>query len=103
MATDPKTKEAVLNRMLSYDFSGDIRQLGINTRIERIAPHKVALDFPESGKRYILTISKPRPVSKRKAPIVEPLSSEDVHAKVRAIRSGGPPAKRKQRVTSEAA
>ena len=60
---DPRTKEELLNKMLSYDFSGDVRELGEGPQIERVAPHVARLVFPRSGKVYDLTVHKPRPIS----------------------------------------
>lgn len=58
---DPRTKEAVLDRMLSYDFDGDIRHLGVEpARLTRTARNRMLLTFPTSGITYELTVRRPR-------------------------------------------
>lgn len=58
---DPRTKEELLNKMLSYDFDGDIRHLGENVQIERTSPNTMTLHFPNLGKTYELMVRIPRP------------------------------------------
>lgn len=56
---DPRTKEEVLNRMLSFDFHG-IPELGEDVKIERTSPQTVELTFPKLGRTYELTVRIPR-------------------------------------------
>jgi hypothetical protein len=54
---DPRTKEELLDRMLSFDFDGDIRHLGVEqASLVRIAGNKLVLRFPHSGKEYELAV-----------------------------------------------
>lgn len=58
---DPKTKEDILNRMLSYDFDGDIRHLGEEpAQITRTGPHTLRLTFPASGRVFDVSVHRPR-------------------------------------------
>lgn len=62
---DPRSKEDFLDRILRFDFEGDIRQIGAQTAsIVRIAPHVLRMTFPESGETFDLTVHKPRSESK---------------------------------------
>lgn len=62
---DPKTKEQVLDRMLSYDFDGDIRHLGEEpAQITRTGPHTLRLTFPASGTTFDVSIHRPREFAK---------------------------------------
>ena len=56
----PRTKEELLNRLLSRDFDGDISKLGESTHLRRVAPHIIELSFPEIGKTYELSVRIPR-------------------------------------------
>lgn len=56
----PRSKEELINKLLSYDFSGDIRDLGEGTQISRVAPNIVRLMFPETGRVFDLTVHIPR-------------------------------------------
>lgn len=56
----PRTKEELINKILSYDFDGDIRHLGENTSVVRVAPHIVRLTFPDTGGVFDLTVHIPR-------------------------------------------
>lgn len=60
----PRTKEELLNKMLSYDFNGDIRTLGEGARIERTAANALTLHFPEIGRTYELVARIPRSTAK---------------------------------------
>lgn len=65
---DPRTKEELLNRMLSYDFDGDIRNLGEETaRLVRVAPNRLELQFPATGRCYELAVKLPRGSQPRQA------------------------------------
>lgn len=58
---DPRTKEELLDRMLAYDFDGDIRHLGAEpASIIRTAANKLELVFPKSGRVYELVARLPR-------------------------------------------
>jgi hypothetical protein len=58
---DPSTKEELLDRMLRYDFKGDIRELGAEeASLTRLAANRLQLRFPKSGKVYELTVHRPR-------------------------------------------
>lgn len=58
---DPKTKEQLLDRMLSFDFNGDIRHLGEETAsIVRTGANKLELTFPASGVTFELEVHRPR-------------------------------------------
>lgn len=56
----PRTKEELINKMLSFDFDGDIRHLGENVTLQRVAPHVVRLMFPDTGRVFDLTAHIPR-------------------------------------------
>lgn len=61
---DPKTKEQLLDRMMSFDFDGDIRHLGVEpASIVRVSPNTLRLTFPDSGVTYELSVHRPREFS----------------------------------------
>lgn len=61
---DPRTKEELLDRMLSFDFDGDIRHLGVETAsIVRVSPNTLRLSFPDSGVTFELEVHRPREFS----------------------------------------
>lgn len=65
---DPRTKEEFLDRMLSYDFNGDIRALGIEpATVQRLGPNALRLKFPDSGTVFDVTIHRPREFAQVKA------------------------------------
>lgn len=65
---DPRTKEELLDRMLSFDFDGDIRHLGVEpASVVRSGPNKLLLSFPNSGTTYELEVHRPREFSKAAA------------------------------------
>jgi hypothetical protein len=72
---DPRTKEELLSKFLSFDYSGNIREIGEETHVKRIAPNKVRLAFPRTGKVYDLTVHQPRNegdyAPRRKAPKIK--------------------------------
>lgn len=74
-ARSPRSKEELVNKMLSYDFDGDIRKLGEGVSIVRTRPNQVRLSFPDSGRVFDLTVHMPREeqrrVSKPKAHVRE--------------------------------
>lgn len=58
---DPRSKEELLDRMMSFDFDGDIRHLGSEpARITRLSPNRIALTFPASDRTYELSVHIPR-------------------------------------------
>jgi hypothetical protein len=63
---EPKTKEDILDRMTRIDFSGDLRQLGESVQLHRLKRHVLQLYFPKTGKKFNLTVHKPRPEGKKK-------------------------------------
>lgn len=65
---DPRTKEELLDRMLSFDFDGDIRHLGVETAsVVRSGPNRLLLSFPDSGVTFELTVHRPREFSQHVA------------------------------------
>lgn len=57
---DPQTKREVIDRMLSFDFTGDIRDIGEGkARLERVSPQSFLLTFP-SGRTYEFVVRIPR-------------------------------------------
>lgn len=63
---DPRSKEELLDRMLSYDFDGDIRHLGAQpASIVRQGPNRLLLAFPDSGKTFELEVHIPRDAERR--------------------------------------
>lgn len=93
----PQTKEDFVNRILSYDFDGDIRKMGgEGTRIERAGPQSFFVYFPELDRKYELTVSIPRSEQPGyRAPI---LRAPPVQAKP----SDPEPVKRRKRVKEDA-
>lgn len=58
---DPRTKEELLDRMLSFDFDGDIRHLGKGeASLTRLAANRMLLSFKDSGKTFELSVHIPR-------------------------------------------
>lgn len=99
---DPRTKEELLDRMLSFDFDGDIRNLGAEpASISRQSPHVLLLTFPASNTVFELSIHRPREFAKAAAVRAEPRSftSEDDEPAIvadDATASGGQPQRRRQ-------
>jgi hypothetical protein len=61
---DPRTKEELLDRMMSFDFDGDIRHLGVEAAsIVRVSPNTLRLSFPASGTVFELSVHRPREFS----------------------------------------
>lgn len=56
----PRTKEELLNKMLSYDFDGDLRKLGENVRITRASANSLLLTFPDLDRAYEVCVRIPR-------------------------------------------
>ena len=61
----PRTKEELVNKILSYDFNGDIRTLGEGVSLVRTKPHIVSLRFPDIDRAYELVVRIPREEKKR--------------------------------------
>lgn len=59
---DPKTKGDFIDRMMSRDFSGDLKDLAVNgdIRYERIRPNALKIHFGSSNQDFELVIRKPR-------------------------------------------
>lgn len=65
---DPRTKEDFLDRILRYDFDGDIRAIGSEpARIERTAANTLRLTFPATGTTYEISVHRPRDEAPRSA------------------------------------
>lgn len=63
---DPRTKEELLDRMMSFDFDGDIRNLGAEqATIVRTAPNRIELRFKD--RTYELQVRIPREEGQRPA------------------------------------
>jgi hypothetical protein len=61
MKRDPRTKEELLNRMLSFDFDGDIRHLGEEpATVQRQGPNSLLLKFPATNTVFELSVHRPR-------------------------------------------
>lgn len=74
---DPRTKEELLDRMLSFDFDGDIRHLGVEAAsVVRSGPNRLLLTFPDSGTTFELTVHRPREFAQTKVK-AEPRSFRD--------------------------
>lgn len=69
---DPRTKQELLDRMMSFDFDGDIRHLGAeDAQLKRLAPNRVELRFPASDRTFELSVRIPRTEPKSFKPTVE--------------------------------
>lgn len=58
--TGPKTKQDLVNRLTSIDFSGDLRDLGEDARVTREAKNAIKVTFPKIGREYVLSVHLPR-------------------------------------------
>jgi hypothetical protein len=56
----PRTKEELVNKITAIDFSGDLRDLGEDARVERDAKNAIKVSFPKIGREYILSVHLPR-------------------------------------------
>ncbi len=56
----PVSKAELVNRLFSFDFSGDWRNLGPSVNIERVKPNAVKLTFPDTDRAFVLSVSMPR-------------------------------------------
>jgi hypothetical protein len=56
----PQSKRELLNRMLSYDFDGDLRKLGPSAQISRVNANTLELRFPATDQTYLLSVHIPR-------------------------------------------
>jgi hypothetical protein len=58
---DPKTKREVVDRLLSFDFDGDIRSIGREpATLKRTSEQSFAIHFPDSDRTYELSVHIPR-------------------------------------------
>lgn len=58
---EPRTKAEFMQRVLSYDFSGDIRTLSPEgARITRTGTNRLEVLMPMSGIRFELVVRRPR-------------------------------------------
>lgn len=58
---EPRTKQELLSRILSMDFSGDLRTLSPSgAQLKRTAPNKLEVVLPTSGKRFEIVIRRPK-------------------------------------------
>lgn len=62
IARSPRTKSELLDRMLSYSFTGDFRTLSPTgtATIKRTRPNALAVDFPDTDAHFELVVRKPR-------------------------------------------
>lgn len=87
---DPRTKEELLDRMLSFDFDGDIRNLGVEpAMLVRTKANALNLVFPSTGTIFELVIRRPRKLEKEVASAVSVAARE--YRSFQA-RTEGPPA-----------
>lgn len=62
---DPRTKEEFLDRILRFDFDGDVRNIGAEpATIVRTGANSLLLTFPATGTTFELSIHRPREFSK---------------------------------------
>lgn len=58
----PKTKRDIVDRILSIDFSGDVRKLDTDpdkVRLQRVRANAFELVF-SNGQKFVFSVSKPR-------------------------------------------
>jgi hypothetical protein len=61
MKRDPRTKEEFLDRILRFDFDGDVRNIGAQpATIVRTGANSLQLTFPETGTTFELSVHRPR-------------------------------------------
>jgi hypothetical protein len=64
MKRDPRTKEEFLDRILRFDFDGDVRNIGAEpATIVRTGANSLLLTFPDSGVTFELSVHRPREFS----------------------------------------
>lgn len=64
---DPKSKAEFLNRILSFDFSGDIREIGTErAMLTRLRGNALKVTFPASRKEFEIVVRMPRKDMPRK-------------------------------------
>lgn len=56
----PRTKEEIVNRILSYDFDGDLRHLGPDIEIERASAQSFYLHCRDINRTYEVIIRIPK-------------------------------------------
>lgn len=99
---DPRSKEELLDRMLSFDFDGDIRHLGSGpASLSRIAPNALLLTFKDSGRTFELRVRiprsedpKPRAHEERSFSNEPPFPEQELEASVKETQRRGGRAKR---------
>lgn len=58
---EPRTKQELLSRLLSMDFSGDLRTLSPSgAQLKRVAPNRLEVVLPTSGKKFELVVRRPK-------------------------------------------
>jgi hypothetical protein len=83
---DPRTKEEFLDRILRFDFDGDIRNIGAEpATIVRTGANALLLTFPESGVTFELSVHRPREFS-------QAAESRSFAPSTRGLRHVAPPA-----------
>lgn len=106
---DPKTKEEILNRMMQRDFNGDLSTLAADgaIQLQRIKRHVLRLVFPTTGKKFDLTIHKPRPEVTSRATAKKPAAAARTNGakasnaqRLDALRKGGNRNKRRQHAST---
>lgn len=80
----PKSKAELMNRIFSFDFSGDWRKLDPDGKVivRRVSGHKATLLFPGVDREFELVVRMPRQEKPSRAPqkAKEPGNSESVRA-----------------------
>lgn len=58
---EPRSKNQVLDQLLSMNFKGDLRQLSpVGAKLTRIAPHKIAVHLPETDTKFEIIVRRPK-------------------------------------------
>lgn len=65
----PVTKRDLMNRMLSHDFDGDLRNLGEGARISRVSGNTLELRFDNIDRTFLLSVHIPREEKVGKQPV----------------------------------
>lgn len=56
----PVSKRELVNRLLSHDFNGDLRNLGEGARISRVSPSVIEIRFDHIDRTFLLSTHIPR-------------------------------------------
>lgn len=56
----PVSKRDLVNRLLSHDFDGDLRNLGKGARISRVSPSVIEIRFDDIDRTFLLSAHVPR-------------------------------------------